>query len=422
MLSTFASLFSLLLGTAILLSGIGLLSTLLGVRGTLEGFSQSGMGVVMSAYFAGFVVGTRAVPRIIRRVGHIRAFAAMAAVAAATAISHALFITPAAWVALRAVMGLCVVGLYMVIESWINSAAPNNRRGQVLATYMTITLLAMAGGQYLMLVAPPAGFKLFAVTTILLVLALVPIALTRIHQPQVVEPHGLGLQRLFRISPLGVAGAFVTGAANSSFFGMAAVFAAGMGFDAPRIAAFMSATILGGAVLQWPLGRLSDRHDRRAVLTVNCAAAALLGGGAYGLAGYSPLGLLVCMFLYGGVAFAAYSLSVAHVNDQLPPELALEASSGLLLIYGIGSVLGPAVVGALMDLFGVGALLLYFVATYGALALFAGYRMVVGEKVGPEDQGTFIPVVRTSPVALELDPRVPVEDDEEVPENEVSLP
>ncbi len=409
MLSTVASLFSLLLGTAVLLAGIGLLGTLLGVRATLEGFSQSGIGVVMSGYFAGYVLGTRAVPRIIRRVGHIRAFAAMAAVAAAAAISHALLVSPPAWMALRVVTGVCVVGLYMVIESWINSTAPNDRRGQVLALYMTITLLAMAAGQYLMLAAPAGGFELFAVTTILLVLALVPIALTRIHQPQVVEPHGLGIARLFAISPLGVAGAFTTGMANSSFFGMAAVFAAGIGFDTPRIAAFVSATILGGAVLQWPLGRISDRYDRRTVLAFNCGVAALLAGVAYLLVGLWPDALLACMFLYGGLAFAAYSLSVAHVNDHLPPELALEASSGLLLVYGIGSVLGPSLVGLLMDTFGVGALLPFFAACFGALTLFAVYRMAVGEAVNPEDQGAFIPVVRTSPVVLELDPRTHVE-------------
>lgn len=410
MIAAVTSLFSLLLGTAILLGGIGLLGTLLGVRGTLEGFSQSEIGVMMSAYFAGYVVGTQAVPSMIRRVGHIRAFAAMAAVAAAAAISHALFVTPVAWMVLRAVMGVCVVGLYMVIESWLNANAPNERRGQVMAIYMSVTLLAMAGGQYLMLLAPVAGFELFALTTILMVMALVPIALTRIDQPAVIEHHGLRIRRLFQVSPLGVAGAFVTGVANSSFFGMAAVFAAGIGLDAPRIAAFMSVTILGGALLQWPLGHISDRYDRRKVLTLNCAAAALLGGVAYGVMDHSLTGLLVCMFLYGGLAFAAYSLSVAHVNDHLPSSLALEASSGLLLIYGAGSVLGPAVVGVLMDAFGVSMLLLYFAGAFGALTLFALYRMTVTAPVSPEDQGSFVAVMRTSPAVLELDPRSHLEE------------
>lgn len=411
MFTVVVSLFSLLLGTAILLGGIGLLGTLLGVRGTLEGFSQTEIGVVMSAYFAGYVLGTWLAPRVIRQVGHIRAFAALAAVAAATAISHVLVVTPWAWFVLRAIMGVCVVGLYMVIESWLNAAVSNERRGFVMGTYMMITLLAMAGGQYVLVGAPASGYEPFALTTIMLALALVPVALTRIKQPEVVAPHGLRLWRLFRISPLGVAGAFVTGIANSAFFGMGAVFATEIGFDAARIAAFMSVTIVGGAVLQWPLGHISDRYDRRTVLSAICAAAALLGALAFGVAQISLSALLVCMFFYGGLAFVAYSLSIAHANDQLPPKLALEAASGLLLAYGIGSVMGPAGVGWLMDIFGVSVLLLFFAGAFGLLALFAAYRMVAGEPLPLEAQEEFVAVVRTTPMALELDPRSHTEEE-----------
>lgn len=409
MLTVVASLFSLLLGTAVLLVGVGLLGTLLGVRAGLEHFGAAITGAIMSAYFSGYVVGTFLIPRLIRRVGHIRAFAAMAAVAAATAITHAMVIDPWAWMGLRAITGICLVGLYMVIESWLNALAPNQHRGQVFALYMTVVLISMALGQFLILAGDVGGFDLFGLTTILLALALVPIVLTQTAQPAPVQTPRVGLRQLFSVSPLGVAGAFVTGTANSAFWGMGAVFASGIGFDEPRIAAYMSATILGGALLQWPIGRLSDRYDRRTVLTVLCLAAVGAGLGAFFLASRSQLGLLACTFVYGGLAFSAYSLSVAHVNDHLEPSAVLEAASGLLLVYGVGAAAGPFVVGIAMELFGPRSLLAYFVVSFALLALFALYRMRVAAPIPIADQGAFLPVVRTTPVVLEIHPQTEIE-------------
>ncbi|HKJ10513.1 MAG TPA: MFS transporter, partial [Gammaproteobacteria bacterium] len=292
MIRTLGSIFSLLLGVAVMLLGIGLLSTLLGVRAGVELFPQTVTGVIMSCYFVGYVIGTFLCPTIIRRVGHVRAFSAMAALASVTAIAHALAVNPWAWGALRIMTGMCVVGLYMVIESWLNVLTTSSMRGRVFSTYIAVSLLAMAGGQYLLLVGGVRTFVPFAIASMLLSLALVPIALTRVLQPTPVETPAVSLLRLHRVSPLGSTAALVAGLTGGAFWGMGAVFAQRVGLDGVGIAAFMSVTIVGGALLQWPVGHYSDNRDRRTVLMVVCFLAALAALVGYGLTRVSPWGLV----------------------------------------------------------------------------------------------------------------------------------
>lgn len=416
MITVVTSISSLLLGIGTLLVGVGFLGTLLGVRAGIEGFSEQVTGLVMSAYFAGYILGTWACPSLIRRVGHIRAFAAMAAVASVCVTAHALWVHPVVWGTLRVISGACLVGLYIVIESWLNVLAPNQKRGKMLSVYMMTTLLAMAGGQYLILVADPATFMPFGIIAMLISLGLVPVALTRVLQPQPVEtPAVVGIGQLFRVSPLGVAGAFVTGFVLSAFWGMGAVFAQGIGLDAAGIAAYMSATILGGALLQWPVGHLSDRFDRRGVLTLFCFVAAGLSLAGWFLVDVSTVALLVASFFYGGVAFALYSLSVAHVNDHVSYTEVLEATRGLLLIYGVGAALGPAGAGLLMEMLGARSLLAAIAGVLGLLGLFAVYRMRTGAPIPAAAQGEFVSLVRTTPEAVELLPEAEVEPELDLP-------
>lgn len=403
MFSTVFSISSLLLGIAILLVGSGLLGTLLALRAGVEGFTAAVVGFIMSAYFVGFFGGTFLCPRIIRRIGHIRAFAMFAAIASSAAILHVLLVEPWFWSALRVVTGGCLVGLYMVIESWLNTQTPNERRGRVFAIYMAVTLLALALGQGLIATAAPAEFTLFAVVSMLFSLALVPVAFTTVTQPDPVPLPRLGLRRLVDASPLGVAGAFVSGLVLGAFWGMGPLFGQRIGLDTAGIAVLMSAAILGGALMQWPIGRLSDRRDRRRVLGAVSAAAALFAVAAFAAAPLSFPVFIGCMFLYGGVAFSVYSIGAAHLNDNLVADDILEGSSGLLLLHGVGAAIGPAAAGVLMTSFGPRSLLMYFAVVLLALAAFARHRIRRAPPVPVEAHtAVTVPHVRATTAALQL--------------------
>jgi len=415
MLTIATRIFPLLLGIGLLLVGIGLQGTLLALRANLEHFTLTMTGFMMSAYFMGFIVGTFLCPKLICGFGHIRAFSAFAAITAAAAIAHGMIIEPWLWTVLRIITGTCMVGLYMVIESWLNAMAPNAQRGRFFAVYTIITLLAMALGQYLILVDDIGGYRLFSLTALLVALAVVPIALTRILQPATVSAPSIGLRHLYRESPLGVSGALVSGINNGAFWGLGALFAQRIGMDETGIALYMSLTIIGGILLQWPIGHLSDRLDRRRVLAGVSLVTAIIAVAAYMVVGLSHPLLIAISIGYGGCAFALYGLSVAHVNDHLAPEHVLEASRSLLLVYGTGAVLGPTIASFVMQQAGPGSLMLFFAATLLLLGLFALYRLRVGPAIPAEEQMDYAPMVRTSAVALELDPRLDSEEDEVAP-------
>ncbi len=416
MLATVASIYTLLLGIGILLVGSGLLGTLLGLRAEMEAFTGSQIGMVMSAFFAGYVIGSYWCPKLIQRFGHIRAFTAMAALAATTVMIHPLAVNPVAWVLLRVVTGFCMLGLYMVIESWLNEQVEHHRRGKVFAVYMTTNLVALGLGQFLILPYGAQGTTTFMLAALLFTLGLVPVALTNVREPTPVVAPKLGLRHLFEISPLGVAGGFISGLGNGAFWGMGAVFASRIGLAPSHVAFFMSALILGGALLQFPIGQLSDRYDRRRVLTVVAFISAAVAVLAYTFAGISEAGLIMAAVLYGGFSFAVYSLSVAHLNDHIQPGEVLEATRGLLLLNGIGAALGPMLAGATMEVLGARSLPLFWGLCFGALGTFAVVRMRISAPIPAEEQADFVPLSRTSPIALEMDPRAELE-----PEFELDL-
>jgi MFS family permease len=399
------SIFSLLLATTLLLLGIGLQGTLLGLRAVHEAFSVTVIGYVMSSYFIGMALGTYLCPLVIRRVGHIRAYAAMAAIASSAAISFVLVIDPYAWALLRIITGVCMVGLYMVVESWLNVQAPNNLRGQFFGIYMTATFVALALSQYLLLAEDIAGFTLFAVTSILISTALVPITLTRVQQPHIVKTPRLHLVHVYRDSPLGVFGTLTAGIVMGGFWGMMPVYGSQTGMNTNSIVWLMSITIFGGAILQWPIGKISDLIDRRIVLGFSTLAAAVLAYASSTYGETSPPQFYMIYFLYGGFAFSIYSLSVAHINDRLRPEQALDASQNLLQIYGIGAVAGPALAGVIMKHLGAGSLPLFFTAVLLIAGIFTIYRVLAHPAPAVEYHEKFITMQRTSPVAMEMDPR-----------------
>lgn len=398
---------TLLSGVGLLVVGTGLLFAAIGAQAGLAKFSGLVTGLINSAYFAGFVYGTFAGPTLIRRFGHIRAFAALATIASSLPILHALWLNPWSWGALRFVTGVCLVGLYIVIESWLNVVASSAQRGKVFAIYMAVCGVAMALGQWLILVGDRFGFVPFALVSVLFSFALLPITLTPVGEPEPTEAPRLGLVELFAISPIGVLGAIAAGLINGAFFSLGHVFGQGVGFSERGVATFMAATILGGAAFQWPVGHLSDRYDRRVVLFWICVCAAAVAGTGFYLAREYEGSLIFLGIMFGGLAFAIYGVNVAHVNDLIDASRVLEVTGGLLLLYGVGSTIGPTLGGAIMDLLGPESLMLYFTGVLTLLALFI-WRITNNKPLDVGDPGhktDYVMMGGGSQAVLQMDPR-----------------
>lgn len=395
---------ALLVGVSLLLLGSGLLNTLLALRGGFEGYSDSLMGLIMSGYFVGFFVGTFLALPLIQRIGHIRTFAFCAALASCSTLLHVVLVQPWAWVLLRILTGTALVILYTVIESWLNGQTPPAQRGRVFAVYMVVNLLSLALAQQLLQFGSPMAFPLFAIAAILTTVSLIPVTWTRLAQPEVGLVARMGLRALYRAAPVAVAAAILSGLAMGAFWGMGALYARRIGFDNDGVAMFMTCAIIGGAVFQFPLGRYSDTHDRRRVLMVVTGLAAGVAI-LLALASSSVTFTLLLIAVYGGLAFALYPVSVAHLIDHLEPGSILAGGSGLLLLHGIGAAIGPALAGQLMDGLGSEALPVYFAAMQLLLCGFAAYNLHGKATEEPSDHPAhFVPMVRTTPTVLEMLP------------------
>lgn len=388
---------SLLFSIGILLFGNGLQGTLLTLRGAIEGFSESTIGIIMSMYFIGFVFGSFLCPKVIQRVGHIRTFSIMASTSASTIILMGFFVNPQFWSIMRFVLGICMVGIYLVIESWLNTQANNKNRGRVFGIYILVNLLFLASGQFLILIGDINSLDLFAITAALFSISLIPVALTRLSEPPPVNEIRIQLRKLYQISSLGFMGSFISGLLSSSFWAMGPLFARLSDLNEFGIALFMSATIFGGALLQWPIGYWSDTTDRRMTIVLVCIISAIVSLLAI-LLTESLYWLMVCMFLFGGMLFSIYPISVAHVNDHPDATDRVTISINLLLVYGIGAAIGPAIGGLLMDLFGRYSLFGLFITGSVFLAGYAYYLKQHGTEITDTDKTNFVPLVRTSQV------------------------
>lgn len=395
---------ALLLGVALLLTGGGLLGTLLAVRGGQEGFSANALGWVMSGYFAGFFIGTFTAPTLIRRMGHSRAFAFHAALATMAVLLHPLWLDPWGWGVLRVVTGVALVGLYTIIESWLNAEPDPQRRSRVFSLYMMINLSALALGQVLLMLGDAGAAAMFTVTALLVCAAMLPVTATRLQQPDVPDVPRLKLTHLYRLAPVATVAAGLSGLAMGPFWGLLPVYAAEIGLRGNGVPLFMLTAIAGGALLQWPLGRISDGHDRRIGLLAVSVAAAFLAL----LAAAPPLQqqmhmMFLLVFCYGGLVFTLYPFAVAHMLDYLASEDLLSGCSSLLLVHGVGAAIGPAIAGALMSRFGAPALPLYFAVVLGALAAFTALRLLLHARLRTHP-APFRAMLRTTPSALELMP------------------
>jgi MFS family permease len=398
---------ALLLGMLLLLVGNGLQGTLLGIRGAIEGYDAATMSLVMSAYYVGFLAGSRRATAMIARVGHVRVFAALASMISASFILYAAAPDVWVWVALRFVVGFAFAGVYVVAESWLNNAATNETRGQALSLYMIVQMAGIISAQAILNLADPAGYTLFVVMSVLVSLCFTPILLAAGTAPPFQTTKPMSLRQLYRISPLGCIGTFLLGGVYAGIFGMASVFGTEMGMTVAEISAFVAAIYVGGLVFQYPIGWVSDRMDRRVLIMGLTAAGALLTlvGGIFS-AHYVVV--LTLGFIIGGVANPLYSLIIAYTNDFLQPADMAAASGGLLFINGLGAMTGPLVIGAAMSRFGADAFFAYIGTLFALIALYALYRM--SKRPAPEETSSYAPVLPTaSPVALEVAQGVAIE-------------
>ncbi len=408
MIALLRTTWALLLGVALIMAGNALQGSLLGLRGSLEGFSSTVMGLVMSGYYVGFLLSSLITPKGVRSVGHVRVFAALAALAATSILTASLYISPLVWFLTRAATGFCYAGLYVIAESWINDRSTNETRGRLLSVYMVVQFSGLTAGQAMLNFADPAGFQLFILVAIIISLAVVPILLTAKHAPAFAQPTHVSLVQLYRISPLGAIGTLGVGMAHSGFFQMGAVFGHKIGLGTAQVSLYMMSAVLGGVALQWPVGRLSDRFDRRRVLTLVTFAAALIALAAIAVSPVSLTALSVAAFLYAGMSLPMYSLCIAHTNDFLKADQMVAASSTLMLLFGIGAIGGPLTVGVLMGRFGPHAYWAYLAAVHALLGLFALYRMTRRASRPVEEQGRFVAMPpNASPATAGLAPHPP---------------
>ena len=383
--------------TFVLQGGGGLLITLLTVRASREGFSATLIGLIGTTYFIGFLLGTLTATRLIAMVGHIRVFSALAAIAAAGTLALVLYIDPYSWMAIRFVMGFCFSGLFTVIESWLNGAASNEARGRVLSTYGFVDLVAATGSQLMLPVLGADGFDAMAVTAMLLTLSLVPIAITPTATPSAVAARNIAIWEVWRISPLAFVGCFVVGLTNSAFRTVGPLYAHDIGLGIAGVAFFMSAGIAGGALLQVPLGWLSDRFDRRRVMLFATAGASLAGVVLAALSGGTEIVAYGTALLFGAFAMPLYSLAAAHANDFAKPGQHSMVAAGLLFTYAVGAAMGPTLGSLSIDWLGPSGLFVYIAVAHASLIVYALIRMAVRPTVPREERTRYKPQMHPMP-------------------------
>ncbi len=374
MLTVLRNSWALLLGVMLLMLGNGIQGTLLGIRGKMEGFSPLEMSAVMSAYYLGFLFGSRMAPEMIRRVGHVRVFAALGSLVSAVLILYPVAVDWMAWSAMRVIVGFCFSGIYITAESWLNSSSTNETRGQALSAYMIMQMVGIIGAQALLNFRDPGGFDLFVISSILVSIAFTPILLSAGQAPPFERTQAMPMKKLFRASPLGCVGMFLMGGIFAAQFGMASVWGAEVGLSVKNLSIFVGAIYVGGLVLQYPVGWASDRLDRRSLIMWLAAFGAAVTFCGMILSWTLPV-LVTIAFLSGGVSNPIYSLLVAYVNDYLDAAEMAGASAGLLFINGLGAIGGPLLTGWFMGYFGPEGYFLFMSLLFGGIAVYALWRM-----------------------------------------------
>jgi MFS family permease len=397
----------LLLGLLLLLVGNGLQGTLLGVRGSIEGLDASTMAWVMSAYFAGFLLGSRRAPVLIRNVGHVRVFAALASMISAVFILYPAAPTAWSWILMRFIVGFCFSGVYVVTESWLNESSTNETRGKALSLYIVVQMVGMTSAQGIINLGDPSGYSLFILMSVLVSVSFMPILLSVTPAPAFLSTKPMTLRQLYRASPLGCIGTFLLGGVFAGLIGMASVFGTETGLDVGQISIFVASIYVGGLLLQFPIGAASDKMDRRVLIIALSAVGAIGGSVAMPFAGDFTV-IVALGLLFGGVANPLYSLLIAYTNDYLETSDMAAASGGMLFLNGLGATLGPIAIGWMMRHWGAGAYFVYLVVLFAVLAAFALYRMT--RRASADETTPFRAISPTaSRVAMEANQEVAIE-------------
>ncbi|MCV6593384.1 MAG: MFS transporter [Silicimonas sp.] len=399
MIEVLKSAWALMAGMFLLMVGNGLQGTLIGIRGAIENFSTTELSLITSAYFIGFLFGSRIAPELIRRVGHVRVFAALGSFVSAVLILYPTVTEPWAWILLRVIFGFCFSGVYVTAESWMNNTSTNENRGKALSLYMVVQLSGIVASQALLGVADPAGFILFVIPSVLVSLSFAPILLSVSPTPAFESTKAMTLPDLYKVSPTGMVGMFLMGFIFSAQFGMASVYGTEAGLSVGEIGLLVSAIFTGGMVLQFPFGWLSDRMDRRWLIF-----AASLGGvlaGALGwVAGSNLTLILISGFIMGGVSNPLYALLIAYTNDYLEREDMAAASGGLIFINGLGAIAGPVMTGWVMTAIGPGGFWVFLMLSMALMMVYVAYRMTQRASVYVTDDDyeavAYAPVVATA--------------------------
>ena len=392
---------ALLFGMFLLMLGNGLQGTLLGVRGSIEGMSPQTMSWVMTGYFVGFLFGSQLTPNMIRRVGHVRVFAALGSLVSACLILYAAWTNPYFWFLLRIIVGFCFSGIYVVAESWLNDSSSNETRGQTLSAYLIVQMMGIVLAQAVLNFADPSGYMLFIIISVVVSLSFAPILLSVSPAPQFQTSKRMTLSQLWSISPLGVVGQFFLGAIFAALFGMASVYGTERGLTVKDISLFVAAIYFGGMILQYPIGWVSDRMDRRVLIFIVCSIGTFFSFAANLSDSY--IWLLIVAFIIGGVSNPLYSLYIAYTNDYLEHDDMASASGGLIFLTGIGAIFGPSIVGWLLDEYGAASYFWFIGSVMAIMGSYALYRMTQTSSTAVEDTSAYAPITPTStPVAMEL--------------------
>lgn len=402
---------ALLLGTLFLFLGNGLHGLLLPVRGAAEGYSNEILGLLGTTWAAGFVLGCFVAPKLVVRVGHVRAFSTFVALILVNALLTGIVVDATWWVALRVITGFCTAGTSMIIESWLNERATNESRGMIFSFYISITLIGVVAGQMLVGAFDPATTILFMICGIVYGFAIMPTLMSTAATPQPLRSIKLDLPLLYRNSPVSFVGILMIGIANGAYGTLGAVFGSRVGLDPSTIALLLSVTIFLGAIMQFPAGKLSDRIDRRYVLAALSALAAFAALAMVAITPSDPLWIFIFVGIYGAAANALYPIAVAHANDFAKPDEFVKVSGGLLLLFGIGTIIGPTLGGPVMTAAGPYALFAVTAVAHLLISAYAIYRSRTRAAIPAEDRENVpnLPIsaspMSSTPEGLSLDPR-----------------
>jgi MFS family permease len=382
MFGNITSIAALMLSTLLMMAGYGLMNYMLPIRGLAEGWSTFTISIIATGYTFGFTSSCVITPRLVERVGHVRVFSALITLLTVSVLLCALVVNWHAWVLFRAIAGFAIAGCYLIIESWLNERSNNDNRGAFFSIYMITTLAGSIGGQFIVPLGDPHGVTLFIVCALIFSVALFPTTLSTAQSPAPLTQARFDLKRLYTRSPVAFIGSLLSGALSGAWSSLGGVYSQRVGLSTAEGATLLACVLAGGALAQLPIGRLSDRMDRRKVM---------VGAGLFGaicciimiiLGGISPIALYICSFFVGTVLYPVYSLNVAHANDLAEPDEYVTISSAIMILYGLGTVTGPLITGAFMEQVGPAGLLWSLALSFTLYASYAGWRMT--RRIAPD--------------------------------------